>query len=114
MFSHPLNQSSPFIEGYILRKSVLLFLLLTSSLLAVDGAVIYSKCAKCHGENGQHAAFGKSARIAGWKVKQTVAVLNIFKNMSKYDKFARVMNRQVSKLSDEEILAVAQYISKLK
>jgi len=96
------------------KKYIFAFLLLTTSLLAVDGAAIYSKCAKCHGENGKHPAFGKSARIAGWKVKQTVTALNIFKNMSRYDKFAKVMNRQVSKLSEEEIEAVAKYISKLK
>jgi cytochrome c553 len=81
--------------------------------MASDGATLFTKCAKCHGEDGRHSAFGKSAKIAGWKAKQTVAVLNIFKNMSKFDKFARVMNRQVSKLSDKEIKAVAEYISKL-
>ncbi len=91
-----------------------MLLLLVSSLLAVDGATIYKKCSKCHGEDGKHSAFGKSAKIAGWEVKQTVAVLNIFKHMSKFDKFARVMNRQVAKLSEKEIEDVAEYISKLK
>ncbi|MFK5881577.1 MAG: c-type cytochrome [Sulfurospirillum sp.] len=97
-----------------MKEKLLFILILSSALLCADGAAIYSKCAKCHGEDGKHKAFEKSARIAGWKVKQTVAILNIFKNMSKYDKFARVMNRQVSKLSDKEIEAVAKYISKLK
>ena len=97
-----------------MKKIVLLLAISISALLATDGAMLYSKCAKCHGKNGKHKAFGKSSRIAGWKVKQTVAVLKIFKNMSKFDKFARVMNRQVSKLSDKDILAVSKYISKLK
>ncbi len=97
-----------------MKKISLFFIIITTSLIAVDGAAIYSKCAKCHGDNGQHSAFGKSSKIAGTPVKQTVNILNIFKNMSKVDKFARVMNKQVSKLSDEEIQAVAEYISKLK
>ena len=102
------------LKDNILKKNLFIFLLLSSSLLAIDGVAIYSKCAKCHGENGKHPAFGKSAKIAGWKMEQTVAVLNIFKHMSKFDKFARVMNRHVAKLSEKEIEAVAEYISKLK
>ena len=58
--------------------------------------------------------FGKSSKIAGWKTEQTISVINIFKNMSKYDKFAKVMNKQVSKLNDDEIRAVAEYISRLR
>ncbi len=97
----------------MIKKILLIFTLLTSSLMAANGATIYIRCSKCHGENGKHKAFGKSSKIAGWKTEQTISVLNIFKNMSKYDKFARVMNRQVSKLNDDEIRAVAEYISKL-
>ncbi len=97
-----------------MKKSLLIIFTISFSLMATDGASIYQKCSRCHGEDGNHKAFGKSSRIAGWEAKQTIAVLNIFKNMSKFDKFARVMNRQVSKLSDDEIRAVAEYISKLK
>jgi len=98
----------------MIKKILLISALLTSSLIAANGANIYKKCSKCHGENGKHKAFGKSSKIAGSKTEQTISVLNIFKNMSKYDKFAKVMNKQVSKLSDEEIRAVAEYISKLR
>ncbi len=97
-----------------MKEKLLLILILSSMLFALDGATVYSKCSMCHGVNGKHRAFGKSARIAGWKIKQTISVLKIFKNMSKYDKFARVMNKQVSKLSNAQIEAVAIYISKLK
>lgn len=98
----------------MIKKVLFIFTLFTSLLLAADGAAIYQKCAKCHGENGKNRAFGKSSKIAGWKAEQTISVINIFKNMSKYDKFARVMNKQVSKLNDDEIRAVAEYISRLR
>jgi len=98
----------------MIKKILFIFTLFTSLLMAANGAAIYIKCAKCHGENGKHRAFGKSSKIAGWKTEQTISVINIFKNMSKYDKFAKVMNKQVSKLSDDEIRAVAEYISRLR
>ena len=98
----------------MIKKILFIFTILTSLLMATDGAAIYKKCSKCHGENGKHKAFGKSSKIAGWKTEQTISVINIFKNMSKYDKFAKVMYKQVSKLSDDEIRAVAEYISRLR
>ena len=86
----------------------------TTSLLATNGAIIYQKCAKCHGIDGKHRAFGKSSRIAGAEAKQTIAILQIFKHMSNVDKFAKVMSKQVEKLNDADIKAVAEYISTLK
>ncbi|MDX1809442.1 MAG: c-type cytochrome [Sulfurospirillaceae bacterium] len=98
-----------------MKTLIFLFFIFTStSLFSYDGAVIFNKCAKCHGIDGKHKAFGKSAKIAGAPAKQTIAVLEIFKNMSRVDKFAKVMNKEVSKLNEEQIKAVAEYISKLK
>jgi len=92
----------------------LLLICATSSLMAANGALIYKQCSKCHGIHGKHKAFGKSSRIAGAEVKQTIAILQIFKHMSNVDKFAKVMNKQVEKLSSTDIKAVAEYISTLK
>lgn len=98
-----------------MKTFFLLFLVFTTtSLVAADGTTIFNRCAKCHGIDGRHKAFGKSAKIAGAPTEQIVEVLEIFKKMSKVDKFAKVMNKEVSKLSEAEIHAVAEYISKLK
>ena len=79
------------------------------------GKAIYAKCVSCHGADGKTKALGKSEVIAG----QSAADLE--KKIQEYKAGTRnvagmgmLMKGQVASLSDEDIKAVAEYISSLK
>jgi len=79
------------------------------------GKAVYAKCVSCHGVDGKTKALGKSAIIAG----QPAA--DIEKKLQEYKAGTRnvagmgmLMKGQAGPLSDEDIKAVAEYISSLK
>ncbi len=86
-----------------------------STLMAADGAAIFKRCAGCHGAKGEKHALGKSQPIAGWDKAKLVEALKGYKAGTRnvYGMGA-VMKGQVASLSDADIEAVADYISKLK
>ncbi|MDD5400965.1 MAG: c-type cytochrome [Sulfurimonas sp.] len=79
----------------------------------MDGATIYQVCAGCHGEDASKAALGKSQIIKGWDAKKIADALNGYKNNTYGGAMKGLMAGQVSKLSDGDIKAVSEYISKL-
>lgn len=85
-----------------------------ASLFASEGAKIYNSCVGCHGVNGEKKALGKSAIIKGWDEKKTVAALKGYKDGSYGKAMKGVMKGQVTRLSNEDIKAVAKHISNLK
>ncbi len=79
------------------------------------GKAVFAKCVSCHGADGKTKALGKSEIIAGQ------AVADLEKKLSEYKAGTRnvagmgtLMNGQVKGLSDDDIKAVAEYISSLK
>lgn len=91
-----------------------LAILAGTSLFASDGAKVYNSCAACHGANAEKKALGKSEIIKGWDVEKTVAALKGYKDGSYGKEMKGVMKGQVSRLSDEDIKAVAEHIATLK
>ena len=89
--------------------------LTASTLMAADGAALFKKCAGCHGAKAEKHALGKSAVIAGWDKAKIVEALKGYKAGTRnvYGMGA-VMKGQVASLSDADIEALADYISKLK
>ncbi|RXJ89131.1 cytochrome C [Arcobacter sp. CECT 8983] len=85
-----------------------------TTLFASDGAKIYNSCVGCHGANAEKQALGKSAVIKGWDVEKTIAALKGYKDGSYGGPMKGVMKGQVTRLSDTDIKAVAEHISKLK
>jgi len=79
----------------------------------IDGATIFPKCAGCHGQNGEKPALGKSQIIKGWSEEQVVTAIHGYKAGTYGGAMKAVMKGQVSNLSEEEVNAVAKYISKL-
>ncbi len=77
------------------------------------GATIYKKCAGCHGASGEKKALGKSKVIQAWSVAQTTEALNGYKDGSYGGTMKGLMKGQVTGLSDSDIEAVSEYISKL-
>jgi cytochrome c553 len=83
---------------------------LTSS---VDGAALFaSKCASCHGAKAEKAALGQSAIIAGWSSEKSVDAINGYKDGTYGKNMKMLMKGQVAALSDDEVAALANFISK--
>ncbi len=81
--------------------------------VSVDGAALYQVCSGCHGVDGSKPALGKSQPIKGWSVQKTVDALQGYKNGTYGGAMKGLMGSQVSKLSDAQITALGEHISKL-
>jgi len=79
----------------------------------IDGAVLFKGCVSCHGANAQKKALGKSQIIQGWESSKTLAALKGYKDGSYGSSMKGVMKAQVTKFSDDELKALAEYISTL-
>ena len=74
----------------------------------------YAKCKGCHGADGKTKALGKSAVIAGQDKEALMTSLNEYKAGTKnVAGMGSLMTAQVATMSDEEIEAVAEYLSQI-
>ncbi len=82
---------------------------------AEKGKSLYAKCAGCHGADGKTKALGQSDVIAGMSIDAAVADLKGYKagTLNKHN-MGNIMKGQAAGLSDEDISALAAYISSLK
>ena len=82
---------------------------------AANGEALYKKCVSCHGAKGEKKGLGKSEVIAGWDAAKTEEALKGYKAGTRnVHGMGGLMKGQVASYSDEDIKAVAEYISKLK
>ncbi len=97
-----------------MKKIALTMIFAGATLMAADGAALYAKCAGCHGADGKTKALGKSAPIAGLDVATLEKDMQGYKagTLNKHG-MGGVMKGQVAALSDEDIKALAEHISKL-
>ncbi|MFK5975086.1 MAG: c-type cytochrome [Sulfurovum sp.] len=85
-----------------------------TTVVVVNGAVIFQKCATCHGEDGKKSAFQKSEIIAGQSVENLITYINAYKAGTRdVANMGKLMKGQVSGLSEDDIQDVAEYISGL-
>lgn len=100
-------------------KKILLGLTLASGfLMAADGAAIYKKCIACHGAQGERVAPGSKGNvtIAGMPKDRLVTQLKGYAAGTADNGGAKAImyaNMKNFKLTDADIDAVADYISKL-
>jgi len=79
-----------------------------------DGKALFAKCAGCHGADGKTKALGKSAVIAGQAATDLETKINGYKaGTLNTAGMGALMKGQVGSYSDEDIKAVAAYISGL-
>ena len=83
------------------------------AVVAISGETIFKKCVSCHGKNAEKKALNKSQIIKGWASDKVVAALNGYKDGTYGGSMKGLMKAQVSKLSDEDVKKVSEYISKL-
>ncbi len=81
---------------------------------AIDAKALFAKCAGCHGADGKTKALGKSNVIAGLDAKTIEEDLKGYKagTLNKHG-MGGVMKGQVASFNDDQIKALAEYISKL-
>ena len=87
---------------------------MSTMILAADGAVLYKKCAGCHGALGGKKALGKSKMINELSKDALVTSLNGYKNGSYGGSMKPLMKGQVSNLSEDDIETLSTYIASLK
>ena len=87
----------------------------SSAASAVNAQALFAKCAGCHGTDGKSKALGKSPAIAGEDAAELKSKIEGYKagTRNAYGMGA-VMHGQVSGLNDDQIAALAEYISNLK
>ena len=78
-----------------------------------SGKDIYKACVACHGLKADKAALGKSKIIKGWDATRISSALNGYKDGTYGGPMKALMIGQAGFLSDEEVEAVSEYISKL-
>lgn len=95
-------------------KKLLLLSLATATLCFGNADLFKKECASCHGNNAEKKALGKSEIIKGWASADVVAALNGYKDGSRNVHGMLAVKKPIaSKLSDADIKALADYISKL-
>jgi len=94
-----------------MKKTILGLTLISTMMLASDGAALYSKCAGCHGTQGEKKALGKSQVINEMSQTDLVTALNGYKDGSYGGPMKGLMKGQVAKLNNADIEALATYIT---
>ncbi|MDD2639977.1 MAG: c-type cytochrome [Sulfurimonadaceae bacterium] len=90
-------------------KKILLSLFALASLSFAD--IYATKCASCHGANGETAAMGKSKIIKDMTKADFIAAMNGYKDGSYGGPLKGLMKGQVTSLSDADIQALADKIA---
>ena len=99
-----------------MKKILLIAAISSVALFAADGKTIFdTQCKSCHGADGKMKALGKSAPLAGQSAATVEKDLQEYKagTLNKYG-MGGVMKGNASKLSPEDMKAVAGYIATLK
>lgn len=78
---------------------------------AVDGKTLFAKCTGCHGADGSKTAMSKA--LKGRKADELAKELHGYKAKTFGGAKKAVMEGQAAGLSDADIKALAEYISKL-
>lgn len=84
-----------------------------ATVSATSATTLYQVCAGCHGVDASKPALGKSQIIKGWDAKKISDALHGYKAGTYGGTMKSLMVGQVSKLSDDDIKALAEHISKL-
>jgi cytochrome c553 len=88
------------------------YLLMLMLLISVSYGDVYTKCANCHGQNGDKSAFNKTMKISKITKKEFVKKIKGYQNKSlnQYG-MGNLMNGQVKTLSDADINSIASHLN---
>ena len=93
----------------------IVFLLFGMSALAGDGEALYAEkgCNTCHGRSGNEPIVPTYPRIAGQNREYLVRQMQDIKDGSRDNGASAALRALVANLSDDDIAAIADYLSKL-
>lgn len=94
-----------------MKKTIIGLTLISTMMLAADGAALYSKCAGCHGTTGEKMALGKSKVINTMTKETLITALSGYQSGTYGGPMKGLMKGQVANLSDADIEALALHIS---
>ena len=97
-----------------MKKILLGLTLISTMMLASDGAANFAKCAGCHGQNAEKKALGKSKIVKDMSKADIVAALKGYKDGTYGGPMKGLMKGQVASLDDAKIEAIAEYITTKK
>lgn len=95
--------------------STTLFLSISSASLAADGKALYAAkgCGGCHGPDAKSPIMPVYPKLASQSKEYAAQQMKDFKSGSRSNSQAAIMKALMAPLSDEEIDAVAEYLSSL-
>jgi cytochrome c len=90
-------------------------LLATGSAVAADGAKIYQEkaCGSCHGPTGDEPILPTYPKIAGQNRQYLISQINDIKSGARKNGASIAMQGIAATLRDDEIVALAEYLSNL-
>lgn len=87
----------------------------SQELKTLEAPAAYAKCTGCHGQDGKTKALGKSEIIAGQSEANLIASMNEYKAGTKnVSGMGALMKSQMDAVSNEDIKAIAVYLSNIK
>lgn len=100
-----------------MKKVIFVCLFSAIGLMAADGAALYKRCIACHGANGEKIPPGSKATTAVNVLTKEKIVEDLkgykAKTLNQYGA-GPLMSAQAASLSDDDIVALADYIVTLK
>lgn len=83
---------------------------------ALDGAKLYAEktCSACHGKDGKKTLMPDYPKIAGQNVKYVEKQMADIKSGARANGNSAAMKGVMVIVSDEELKAIAEYVSKMK
>lgn len=87
----------------------------SDAMATISAPSAYAKCKGCHGAEGKTVALGKSAVIAGQEKATLIASMHAYKAGTRnVSGMGGIMKGQMASVSDEDIEAIAAYLSSVK
>jgi mono/diheme cytochrome c family protein len=97
---------------FAITSTTLLLVVSTGAWSAEDGATLYkTKCAGCHGANGEGKPAMKAPSVKGTKLEAS----QIAQHITKGETTSKPPhNKGISGVSDDQATAIAEYVKTLK
>ena len=95
--------------------TAILLLAVSAGAAAADGKKLYAEnaCAACHGPTGNETIVPTYPKIAGQNREYLIRQMNDIKSGARSNGASVAMQALVTNLSDDDFVAISEYLSKL-
>jgi len=99
-----------------MKKSLLIIMLCSLTLSAVESAKVYKQCTMCHGKHGEKVAMKASPKLSALEVSDLRARMEAIKvgSSSISKKYLGMHQSKLKKVDEVELEPLAEYITSLK